>query len=445
MARGQVRYANSGDLQIAYEVVGDGPIDLLFAFDWASNLDLSWEDPRTERFLRRFATYGRLIMFDMRGIGLSDPVTSPPPLETWMDDVAAVMAAAGSEQAALIGHGHAGQLCALFAASHPERVSALVTINSYARLARAPDYPWGLPEAAQEAALAGIETMWGTGAALLFLNPTLPATPEVQEVAARVERAAGSPRRAVMKQRFVLDVDVRDVLPAITVPTLVVQSLQSTGVRVGHGEYLAGHIPGARYLEVAGGHWPWMTEDAERLMDEIETFVLQATGTHVAAEPDRVLMTVAFTDIVGSTEMAARIGDRRWRELLEVHDSVGRREVTAARGRVVKSTGDGLLATFDGPARAVHAVEAIERSLAPLGLELRGGVHCGEVEVRGGDVGGIAVHTAARVAALAGPGEVLVSQTVRDLVAGSGLTFDDRGLHRLKGVPGDWRLFALAR
>jgi len=248
-----------------------------------------------------------------------------------------------------------------------------------------------------------------------------------------------------MKQRFVLEVDVRDVLPAITVPTLVVQSRESPPVRVDHGRYLVDHIADARYLEVAGGHWPWMTEDAEVAMDTIESFVQEATGTRGVTEPDRVLMAVAFTDIVGSTEMAARVGDRRWRELLEVHDSVGRREVAAARGRVVKSTGDGLLATFDGPARAVHAVESTQRALEPLGLQLRGGVHCGEVELRGDDVGGIAVHTAARVASLAGPGEVLVSQTVRDLVAGSGLEFADRGLHQLKGVPGDWRLFALAR
>jgi class 3 adenylate cyclase len=290
-----------------------------------------------------------------------------------------------------------------------------------------------------------MEQIWGSGFGLLILNPAVQFSPEMQQVAARVEHAAGTPRRSVMKQRFVLEVDVRDVLPAIAVPTLVAQSRENPQVRTGHGRYLAEHIRGARYLEVAGGHWPWMTEDAGLLMDEIESFVREATGTRGVAEPDRVLMTVAFTDIVGSTEMAARIGDRRWRELLEVHDSVGRREVGAARGRVVKSTGDGLLATFDGPARAVQAVEATERALEPVGLQVRGGVHCGEVELRGDDVGGIAVHTAARVASLAGPGEVLVSQTVRDLVAGSGLAFEDRGLHRLKGVPGDWRLFALSR
>jgi len=439
-----IRYAQSGDLQIAYEVVGDGPIDVVFVFDWVSHLELNWEDPRTERFLRRFTQYGRLIMFDMRGVGLSDPVEQPPPLEVWMDDVTAVMDAAGSERAAMVGHGHGGQLAAVFAATHPERTTALVTVNAYARLLRADDYPWGLPPVAQERFRQAVETTWGTGLSLLYIAPDVAKEDELLtlDLLSRMERAGGTPRRAAQKQDFVMAVDIRDVLPAVTVPTLVVQTATGRLVRPGHGRYLAEHIPGAKYLELPGdGHWPWITGDADAFMDGVEEFL---TGAKPHAELDRVLMTVAFTDIVGSTEMAVRLGDRKWKELLEVHDSVAQREVAAGRGRLVKSTGDGVLATFDGPARAIRAVQGIERGVAPLGLRVRGGVHCGEVEIRGDDVGGIAVHTAARVAGLAGAGEVLVSSTVRDLVAGSGLEFDDRGSHLLKGVPGEWRLFALS-
>jgi class 3 adenylate cyclase len=439
--RSGIRYAQSGDVDIAYEVAGDGPLDIVFAFDWVSHLDIVWEHPQNERFLRRFTNYGRLIAFDMRGSGLSDPVQSHPSPEEWMDDVRAVMEAAGSERAALVGHGSAGQMCALFAASHPERTQALVTINSYARLARAPDYLWGLPPKAQQSVLTMIETAWGTGAPMLTMAPAEFRDDRLQGYLARLERTAGGPRRAAGKQRLIFDIDVRDVLPAVTVPTLVTQNSGNPLVRPEHGRYLAEHIPGARYLELPGdGHWLWVTDDAEPLMDTIEEFL---TGARRTPEPDRVLTTVAFTDIVGSTELAARLGDRRWRDLLEVHDSVARREVAAGRGSVIKSTGDGLVATFDGPARAVRSVVAIERQVEPLGMRVRGGVHTGEVELREDDIGGIAVHAAARVAALAGPSEVLVSSTVRDLVVGSGLEFEDRGLHALKGVPGEWRLFAV--
>jgi class 3 adenylate cyclase/pimeloyl-ACP methyl ester carboxylesterase len=438
-----IRYADSGGLQIAYQVVGSGPLDVVFAFDWAANLELVWENPQTERFLRRFSNYARLILFDMRGVGLSDPVEDLPPIEAWMEDVRSVMKAVGSERAALVGHGHAGQLCMLVAAIHPEQTQALVTINSYARLARASDYPWGLPPGAQEAALKAIEAAWGTGVVMYSsLAPSSPDLAYAMGWLARLERVTGSPRRAALKQRLIFDVDVRDVLLTITVPTLVVQSKGNRWIRPGHGKYLADHIPGARYLECPGeGHWPWVSGEAEAFMDEVEEFL---TGARRSAELDRVLTTVAITDIVGSTEIASGVGDRRWRDLLEVHESVARREIEVARGRLVKLTGDGLVATFDGPARAVRCVESIAQLLGAVGLRIRAGLHTGEVELLGDDIGGIAVHIAARLAGLSRPGEVLVSSAVKDLVVGSGISFEDRGGHALKGVPDEWRVFAAA-
>jgi class 3 adenylate cyclase len=375
-------------------------------------------------------------------MGLSDPVEDLPPIEAWMEDVRAVMSAVGSRRAALVGHGHAGQLCILVAAARPELTEALVTVNSFARLARAEDYPWGLPPAAQEAALKAIEAAWGTGSVMYpALTPQFADLAWAKEWLARFERASGSPRRAAQKQRLVFDVDIRDVLPAVSVPTLVVQSRGNRWIRPGHGRYLAEHIPRARYLESPGeGHWPWVAEDAEAFMDEVEEFL---TGARRSAELDRVLATVAFTDIVGSTAIASQVGDRRWRDLLEVHGSVARREIDTARGRLVKLTGDGLLATFDGPARAIRCVAAIERLLTPIGLRMRAALHTGEIELLGDDIGGIAVHIAARLLGLSGPGEVLVSSTVKDLVVGSGITFEDRGTHALKGVPEQWRVFAV--
>jgi class 3 adenylate cyclase len=438
----ETRYTDSGGLQIAYQVLGEGDLDLVFAFDWASNVELIWQHPTVERFLRRLASFSRLILFDTRGMGLSDPVERPAPLEEWMDDVRAVMDAVGSERAALVGHGHGGQLAMLFAASHPERTQALVTVNAFARLARDVDYPAGMPEHVQRTILEGIREGWGTGVALPILAPDLADDDQAVRWWAGVERFGGSPRRAMLKQQMVLDTDVRRVLPAIAVPTLVVQTVGNRLVLPEHGRYLAEHIPNARSLELPGpGHWPWASADALPSMDAIEEFL---TGSRSALGAERVLATVAFTDIVGSTRLAAELGDRRWRELLETHDSVARREIDAAHGRLVKTTGDGLLATFDGPARAIRTIRAVEQALAPLGLEIRGGLHAGEVEIRGDDIGGIAVHIGARVAALAEPGEVLVSSTVKDLVAGSGLEFEDRGEHELRGVPGSWRLYALA-
>jgi class 3 adenylate cyclase len=432
-----VHYADSGGLQIAYEVTGDGPIDIITAFEWGSNLDLIKEDPRMDRFLRRFAEYGRLIHFDMRGVGLSDPVDSLPPLEDWVGDIRAVMAAVGSEQAALVGVGHSSQLCMLFAAMHPDETVALVTINGFARLRQAPDYPWGFPPETENAALALIKEQWGTGLALGSIMPGM--LEYSRDWVARVERAAGSPRRAAHKQHLVFDLDIRDVLPSISAPTLVLHSEANTFARQGHARYLVDHITGSRYVGLPGSDYsPVQSSDLDLVMDTIEEFL---TGTTHRADTDRALKTVAFTDIVDSTQRAAELGDRRWRGLLEMHESIARREVDLARGRLIKFTGDGLMATFDGPARAVQCVQKIGELLEPE-LPIRAGVHTGEVELIGDDIGGIAVHVAARIAALAGAGEVLTSSTVRDLVVGSGLVFEDRGEQSLKGVPEPWRVFA---
>jgi class 3 adenylate cyclase len=430
-----VHYADSGGLQIAYEVTGGGPVDILVAWEWGANIDIMVENPVVHHALNRLGEIGRVIHFDMRGVGLSDPVESLPPLEDWVEDIRAVMDAVGSDRAALIGQGHAAQLCLLFAAMHPDQTAALVTLNGYARLRRAPDYPWGYPPNGEASVVGIIESQWGTGIPLGSINPGM--AEHGLEWWARLERAAGSPRRAARKQRLVFDVDVRDVLPAISAPTLVIHSAANPFVPMGHAHHLAENIPGARLLELPGrDHAFWQSD---LLVDSIEEFL---TGTRHAPASDRALMTVAFTDIVGSTQKAAELGDRRWRSLLEVHDSVARREIEIARGRLIKSTGDGSMASFDGPARAVQCMRSIGDQLEPLGLPIRAGVHTGEVEIIGDDIGGIAVHVAARISALAGAGEVLTSSTVRDLVAGSGLVFEDRGVHALKGVPDPWRVFA---
>lgn len=434
-----VRYADSGGLQIAYEVIGDGPVDIVTAFEHGTNLDLLHEHPRLDRFLRSLGTFGRLVHVDLRGVGLSDAIEQMPPLEEWVDDVRAVMNAIGSTRAALVGHGQAAQLFMLFAAMHPELTTALVTVNGYARLRRAPDHPWGIPPSVESFMLERIAADWGTGSVLGSFNPGMAEAP--QDWLARLERASATPRRALRRQQLVFEIDIRDVLATIAVPTMVVQSRDDPFIRAAHGRYLADHIAGAKYVELSGAdHTPAASSQAEDLTNGIESFL---TGTVRYATADRMLKTVAFTDIVGSTAIAADLGDRRWRTLLETYEDVAQREVAAAGGRLVKSTGDGSMATFDGPARAVHCLQSIAARLAPVGVDVRAGVHTGEVELMGDDIGGIAVHIAARIAGLAGPGEVLASSTVRDLVAGSEIRFEDRGEASLKGVPEPWRIVAV--
>jgi len=436
------QYARAGETSIAYQVVGDGPIDLVLVLGFATHLEVQWEAPPLARLFERLGSFSRLIMFDKRGSGLSDPVSEVPTLEQRIDDVRAVMDAAGSERAALLGISEGGPMSVLFAATHPERASALVLYGAMARTTEAPDYPWGSPaDALLESAAEFIAPYWGReakGTVELFA-PSLADDPAVVEFTARMERSAASPAMVQRIFEMFLDIDVRAILPTIHVPALVLHRHGDRVVNWRAGKDLAERIPGARYVELEGiDHLPW-AGDAEAVVGEIEEFL---TGARSAPEPDRVLATVMFTDIVGSTERAAELGDTRWRELLSAHQAAVREDVARFGGREVKMLGDGCLATFDGPARAIRCGRAIADSARHLGVEVRVGLHCGEVELIGEDVGGIAVHIAARVGALAGGGEVLVSSTVKDLVAGSGVRFEDRGTTRLRGVPGDWRLFA---
>ena len=433
----ETKYARSGDVHIAYQVLGSGPIDLVHVPPVVSNLDFQWEDPLEARYLRRLASFSRLIMFDKRGTGLSDRV-GVATLEERMDDVRAVMEAAGSERAAVFGNSEGGALALLFAATYPQRVSALVLYGAYPRLAWAPDYPDGLTDT--ESLAEQIREEWGRGGTGVLLSHS-GAADDPASVAAmsRWERVSASPAGAVSLLRMILQIDVRHLLSTINVPTLVLYRAADMLHAIG-SRYLGEHIPGAKTVELPGDCYFPHLGDQDAITGEIEHFL---TGVRPLVESDRSLATVLFTDIVGSTEHAARLGDRRWTEALDQHDVIVRQELDRHRGHKVNATGDGMLATFDGPARGVRCAQAICRSVRSLGLEVRAGLHTGEVEIRGQDIGGIAVHIGARVAGLAGPGEVLVSRTVTDLVAGSGIEFADRGEHVLKGVPGQWTLFAV--
>jgi pimeloyl-ACP methyl ester carboxylesterase len=436
----ETRYARSGDVNIAYQVVGDAPRDLVLVPGWVSNIEVFWEEPACARFLQRLASFARLILFDKRGTGLSDRVADLPNLETRMDDVRAVMDAVGSARAALLGYSEGGPLCAVFAATYPARASAVIMIGSYARRISAPDYPHGLSQAVWEDWLDRCQREWGGPVGLDGRWPSAAHDERVRQWWARLLRMGASPGANRALQRMNGDTDVRHVLPAIRVPTLLLHSVGDLALPVGGSRYMAERIPGAKYVELPGrDHLPW-GEDADAILDEIEEFL---TGVRHGPEPDRVLATVLFTDIVGATERAAAVGDRRWRDILESHHGLVRRELGRFRGLEIDTAGDGFLATFDGPARGVRCARAVSDAVRALGLEVRAGLHTGEVERRDDKVSGLAVHIGARVAAAAGPGEVLVSSTVKDLVAGSGLRFQDRGRHRLKGVPGEWDLFAL--
>jgi class 3 adenylate cyclase len=437
----ETRYTKSGDLHIAYQVVGEGPFDLLHIPGFVSNVEAMWDEPLLARFLRRLASFSRLILFDKRGTGLSDRVPNDrlPTLEERMDDLRAVLDAAGSEQAALLSHSEGGNLAVLYAATYPERTRALVTTGMFAARVWSPEYPWAPTPEQRERTIEALEREWGTPSPLVDLVPSRANDRAFMERFAAYARRSASPGAAAALMRMNTEIDVRAVLPTITVPTLVIHHTDDRDANVEEGRWIAAQIPRARFLELPGeDHLPWVG-DQDRLLDEVEEFL---TGARPVREPDRVLATVLFTDIVGSTQRAAELGDRRWRELLEVHESAVRRELARYGGREVDTAGDGFLATFDGPARAIRAACAIRDSVRGLGIELRAGVHTGECELANGKVRGIAVHTGARVAALAGPGEVLVSSTVRDLVAGSGISFEERGEHELKGVPGTWRVYA---
>jgi len=438
MQTAEVRYARSGDVNIAYQVVGEGPMDLVLVPGFISHLELDWADPHSAHFLRRLASFSRLIRFDKRGTGLSDRPGGLPDLETRMDDVRAVLDAVGSERAALFGYSEGGPMSILFAGTYPERTTALVLYGTYAKR-RDPDddYPWAPTWAERRAYADQVERDWGWEADMHRMSPS--ADEAMGRWWAARARAAASPGAARDLILMNSQIDVRALLPAIRVPTLVLHRSGDRDSRPEEGRYIAGRIPGARFVELPGDdHFPSI--DGDQILDEVEEFL---TGVRRAAEPDRVLATVLFTDIVGSTERAATLGDRAWIELREAHHAIVRRELGQFRGREVDTAGDGFLATFDGPARAIRCAGAVAEAVRELGLEVRAGVHTGEVELTGDKVGGIAVHIGARVAARAEPGEVLVSSTVRDLVAGSGISFADRGAAELKGVPGEWRLFSV--
>jgi class 3 adenylate cyclase len=433
------RYAKSGDVHIAYQVTGAGPRDLVFVPGFVSHLEADWEIPARARFLDRLGGFCRLIRFDKRGTGLSDRVPIPT-LEQRMDDVRAVMDAVGSERAALFGISEGGPMSILFAATYPARTTALVIYGSYARRLWAPDHPYGLTQAEWDGIVRRLEREWGGPVAVDLWAPSMVHDERFREGWAAYLRLAASPGAAAAVMRMNGEIDVRHVLPVIQVPTLI---LHRTGDRVtfiDQARVMAEHIEGAKLVELPGIDHILTVGDADAIVDEVEEFL---TGVRHGPEPDRVLATVLFTDIVGATERAADLGDRRWRDLLQGHHTLVRRELGRFRGREVDTAGDGFLATFDGPARAVRCARAVSDGVRALGLEVRAGLHTGEVELLDDKVSGLAVHIGARVAAAAGPGEVLVSSTVRDLVAGSGLRFQDRGAHALRGVPGEWHLFAL--
>jgi len=443
----ETRYARSGDVSIAYQVLGDGPFDLVHVPPFVSHVELAWQVPGVAAFNRRLASFSRLIRFDKRGTGMSDRVSGAPTLETRMDDVRAVMDAVGSERAALLGASEGGPMSTLFAATYPGRVWALVLFGTFARTLWAHDYPWGDREADYRHEADEEERGWGTPehAAQVAQALAPSADEESKRALATVIRQSASPGAVAALNRMNMEIDVRDVLSAIRVPTLVLNRSGDSPFITGSSRYLAEHIPGARHVEVPGTDHAMAAGDPEPVLGEIEPFL---TGTWKQraweeAERDRVLATVLFTDIVGSTARAVELGDARWRELLQSHHAVIRRLLVRFRGRELDTAGDGFFASFDGPARAIRCACAISEGVRELGLEVRAGLHTGECERIDHKVGGIAVSIGARVAAEAEAGEVLVSSTVKDLVAGSGIEFRDRGVAELKGVPGEWRLFAV--
>ena len=436
------RYAQSTDgTNIAYQVHGDGPLDLVFVSGFVSHVELFWEEPAIARFLRRLTSFSRLLVFDKRGQGLSDRLGRPATLEEAMDDLKSVMDAAGVEQAALFGVSEGGPMSALFAATYPDRITSLVLYGTYARMTKAPDFPLGISPERLDAWAELVREEWGGAVAVDLWAPSAAGDPEFERWWARLLRQGTSPAGAIELMNLYKQIDVRAALPAIDVPTLVLHRRDDRMISVRQAEYLADSIPEARYVELEGADHLPTVGDYDALLDEVEEFLV---GSRRAREAERALATILFTDIVGSTETAARLGDTRWRDLLARHDAAVRRELAVHRGREVKTMGDGFLATFDGPARAIRCAVAIRDELRQTGIDVRAGIHTGEVELIGTDVGGMAVNIGARVGALGGAGEVLVSSTVRELVVGSGIDFDDRGTHELKGAPGEWRLFAVA-
>jgi len=437
----EVRFARSGDVDIAYRVVGDGPIDLVYAQGAYTHLEVYWELPQFRRYCERLGEFSRLVLFDKRGMGMSDHVPGVTTLEERMDDIGAIMTAVGSERAAVMGESEGAPLAMLFAAAHPERTIALILQGGEVRERADADWPWGESTDDEfEESMATLPERWGKGLGIDAIAPSVAGQEWARSWRGRVQTYSNTPASAEAFMRMAFEIDVRDVVPTINVPTLVVHAARDQVCHIENARYVARTISGAKYVEIdTDDHVPWF--DPDETIAEIREFL---TGTREAATANRMLATVLFTDLVGSTLLAAELGDRRWRDLLEQHHASVRRELGRFDGHEVDTAGDGFFATFDGPARAIRCAQAIVTGVRPLGLEVRAGLHTGEVELADGKVAGIAVNIGARVAAQASAGEVLVSGTVKDLVAGSGLEFDDRGTATLKGVPGEWRLFAVA-
>jgi pimeloyl-ACP methyl ester carboxylesterase/class 3 adenylate cyclase len=436
----ETHYADSGGVKIAYQVIGDGPLDLVLVPGFVSQVELLWEEPEVARFLRRLTSFARLLVFDKRGQGLSDRTGRPPTLEESMDDLGAAIEAAGFERPALFGVSEGGPMSTLYAATYPGKVSGLILFGTFARMLATEGFSPGIPEEALNRWGAVVQRDWGKAVALNVWAPSRVGDAEFERWWARLLRQGTSPSGALALMDLYREMDVRAILPAIDVPTLVLHREGDRMISSAQGRYLAAEIPGARYVELPGeDHLPF-AGDLDAMIDQVEEFLV---GSRNASESERALATILFTDIVGSTERAAQLGDRRWRALLERHDAAVRRQLALYRGREVKTMGDGFLATFDGPARAIRCAGAVREEVAELGIDVRAGIHTGEVELIGDDVGGMAVNIGARIGALADPGEVLVSSTVRELVVGSGLEFEERGVEKLKGAPGEWRLFAI--
>jgi class 3 adenylate cyclase len=437
------RYTRTAEgTYLAYQVSGDGPIDLVLPITGSAAIELIWDEPEVSQFISRLASFSRLITFDPRGFGSSGRLDAGavPAVQAWKDDIGAVMDAVGTDSAAFLSWGESTGATMFFAATYPERVQSLVLVNAYARYARDQATPWGLSADLIPVYVSAIEEMWGTGACTETLAPSMVKTDKTRLHWGRIERLTASPDVLAESTRAVMDSDVTSVLSTIQAPTLVISRQGDRHVRFEHGRAVASRIPDAHFVALAGNdHLPFAGR-SEEILDEIQQFL---TGTTPMPVLDRVLLTVLFTDIVGSTEHVAQQGDRQWRDSLNRYDYSVQHQLERFRGHLINTTGDGTLATFDGPARAIECARAIAEAVKGIGLDLRAGLHTGEVELRGQDVAGMAVHIAARVSAIAVAGEVLVSRTVTDLVAGSGIGFEDRGEYQLKGVPGSWQLFSV--
>ncbi len=437
----ETKYAHSGEINIAYQVIGEGDIDLVYVPGWVSNVEYNWEEPRLKRFFNRLASFSRLIIFDKRGTGLSDPAPELPTLEKRMDDVRAVMDAVGSKHAALLGASEGGTMCALFAATYPERTRALILYGTYASRIRSSDYPWAPTVEERQKFFDLIKEGWGGVVDVESLAPSMIHDESFKQWWSTYLRRSASPAMALALAKMNSDINIQNILPTIHVPTLVIHRSGDKDMDVGGGRYISQQIPNAKYVELPGEDHLWFVGDSDAILNNIEEFL---TGSYHASEHERILATVMFTDIVGSTEKAVELGDAKWKELLVNHHKIIRKELASFRGKEIDTAGDGFLATFDGPARAIKCAVAISKAVKILNIEIRIGLHTGECELMDNDVGGIAVHLGSRVMSKAGASEIFVSSTVKDLVAGSGILFEERGVHKLKGIPGEWQLYKVA-